>query len=48
LETLLDDLSFLSDDADERNWMDREFEESEMLEVVRNYISEVDKLQIQY
>jgi hypothetical protein len=44
----LDDLSFLSDDADERNWMDREFEESEVLEVVRNYILEVDKLRIQY
>jgi hypothetical protein len=44
----LDDLSFLSDDVDERNWMDREFEESEVLEVVRNYILEVDKLRIQY
>jgi hypothetical protein len=31
----LDDLSFLSIDADEKNWMEREFEESEVLEVVR-------------
>jgi len=29
--------SFLSTDVDERNWMEREFEESEMLEVVRNF-----------
>jgi hypothetical protein len=36
----LDGLSFLSIDADERNWMEREFEESEVLEVVRNFIGD--------
>jgi hypothetical protein len=33
----LDGLSFLSIDVDERNWMEKEFEESEVLEVVRNF-----------
>jgi hypothetical protein len=32
----LDGLSFLSIDADERNWLERDFEESEVWEVVRD------------
>jgi hypothetical protein len=33
----LEGLSVLSIDEDERNWMEREFEESEVLEVVSNF-----------
>jgi hypothetical protein len=33
----MDDLSFLSIDDGERTWMEREFEETEGLEVVRNF-----------
>ena len=31
----LDGLSFLSNEVDEKNWLERDFEESEVLEVVR-------------
>jgi hypothetical protein len=34
---IMDDLSFLSIDDGERTWMEREFEESEVMEVVRNF-----------
>jgi hypothetical protein len=33
----LDSFSFRSIDVEERNWMEREFEQSEVLEVMRNF-----------
>jgi protoheme ferro-lyase len=46
----LESLSFLSIDMDERNWLDRSFEESEVLEVVRhlngNKVSDLDGFSI--
>ena len=46
----LDSLSFLSIDTDETNWLDRSFEESEVLEVVRdlngNKVSDLDGFSI--
>jgi hypothetical protein len=36
LRPKLDGLSFLSIDADERNWLERDFEENEVWKVVRD------------
>jgi len=34
---MVDGFSFRSIDVEERNWMEREFEQSEVLEVMRNF-----------